>query len=160
MASGVFLLVLFAAVTHSLWNFFARVVKGDIAVLWLALLVGSAACLPFTFLDGWTVESLAEGYPYLIATGLINAVYFRLLAWCYEHGEISVIYPIARGSGVAGATVLAFFLTGEAISLFGGIGIALVCVGTILVGVSGFKLDLLRVRTGFMALSVGLVISF
>jgi uncharacterized membrane protein len=159
MALGVFLLVLSAAVTHSLWNFFTRVVKGNIAVVWLALLVGSAACFPFTLLRGWTVQSLSAGYPYLIATGVINAVYFRLLAWCYEHGEISVIYPVARGTGVAGATLLAYFLTSEVISTFGATGIALVCVGTILVGFSGFNLGRLRIRAGFMALSVGIVIS-
>ena len=159
MALGVFLLVLSAAITHSLWNFFTRVVKGNLAVVWLALLVGSAICFPFTLLRGWSAESIREGYPYLIATGVINAVYFRLLAWCYEHGEISVVYPIARGTGVAGATLLAYFLTAEAISAFGAAGIGLVCVGTIFVGFSGRNLSRLRMPAALMALSVGLTIT-
>ena len=159
MSFGVFLLVLFSAIAHSLWNFFARVVKGNIAVLWLALLIASAACFPFTLLRGWSVESLAKAYPYMIATGIINAFYFRLLAWCYEHGEFSIVYPIARGTGVAGATLLAHFLTGEHISAPGAVGIAVVCTGTVLAGFSGFRLGRLRASGGLMALSVGAIIS-
>lgn len=159
MSFGVFLLVLFSAIAHSLWNFFARVVKGNMAVLWLALLIASAACFPFTLLRGWSGKSLAEAYPYMIATGIINAFYFRLLAWCYEHGEISVVYPIARGTGVVGATLLAYLLTSEHISGYGAVGIALVCTGTVLVGISGFHLGRLRMSAGLMALSVGAVIS-
>lgn len=159
MSLGVFFLVLFSAIAHSLWNFFARVVKGNMAVLWLALLIASAACFPFTLLRGWSGESLAEAYPYMIATGIINAIYFRLLAWCYEHGEFSVVYPIARGTGVVGATLLAYLLTSEHISGHGALGIALVCAGTVLVGFSGFHLGSLRMSAGLMALSVGAVIS-
>ena len=160
MSFGVFALVLFSAITHALWNFFARVVKGNVAVLWVALLIASAACFPFTLLrGGWSAEALAQAYPYMIATGIIHAFYFRLLAWCYERGEISVVYPIARGSGVAGASLLAYFLMGEQISLFGGIGVSMVCIGTILVGFSGTASKRFGARVGILALSVGATIS-
>jgi drug/metabolite transporter (DMT)-like permease len=159
MSFGIFLIVLFSAITHAFWNFIARLVKGNIAILWLALLIASAACLPFTFLRGWSLESVSAAYPYMLATGIIHAFYFRLLAWCYEHGEISVVYPIARGTGVAGASLLAYLLMGEQVSVYGATGIGFVCVGTVLVGFSDIRSGRFRIGIGVLALSVGATIS-
>ena len=68
----------------------------------------------------------------IIATGLIHAVYFRLLAAGYEHGEISLVYPIARGSGIALTAILASLFFKESFALLGSIGIGLISAGIIL----------------------------
>jgi uncharacterized membrane protein len=62
---------------------------------------------------------------------LIHYVYFRLLAAAYEEGEISLVYPIARGSGIAFTAILAGLLLKEQLTLLGGIGIGMVCLGII-----------------------------
>jgi uncharacterized membrane protein len=159
MSFGVFLIVLLSAITHSLWNFFARVIKGDVPVLWIALVMASVGCFPFTLLRGWPVDALAKSLPFMLATGIIHAIYFRLLAWCYEHGEISIVYPIARGSGVAGASLLAYFLMSEQISVCGAAGVVCVCAGTVLAGFGDIRGGRFNVGVGLMAVSVGATIS-
>ena len=159
MSLGLFLIVLLAAITHALWNFYARVVKGNLAVLWLALLVASISCLPFTLVVGWSANAFRRAIPLMIATGIIHSFYFALLARCYELGEISFVYPISRGVGVAGASMLAYFILNENISIYGAAGVVFVCVGTIVLGFNNLRTGRSNVRVGLMALSVGATIS-
>ena len=70
----------------------------------------------------------------IIATGLIHSVYFRLLAAGYEHGEISLVYPIARGSGIALTAILASLFLEESFTLLGTIGISLISLSIISLG--------------------------
>jgi uncharacterized membrane protein len=62
---------------------------------------------------------------------LIHSVYFRLLAAAYKEGEISLVYPIARGSGIAFTAILAGLLIKEQPAFLGALGIGLVCSGII-----------------------------
>lgn len=121
MTSGIFLLVITAAICHALWNFAARKVAGDLVVIRLSLCAGCLLLIPGVMYviyhqKGGAVIPLAA-VPYMIATGVIHALYFGLLARAYECGEISVVYPIARGSGIGLIALLAWFLLKEDISV-------------------------------------------
>jgi drug/metabolite transporter (DMT)-like permease len=135
MTVSVFLLVLFSAFCHATWNFAARKAAGNLMAIWLGLWIGCAAILPaalgIIIHDG--VHTIAElpGISCIIATGLIHSVYFRLLAAAYAEGEISLVYPIARGSGIAFTAILAGLLLQEQLTLLGALGIGLVCLGII-----------------------------
>src|SRR4030065_1783288 len=65
---------------------------------------------------------------------MIHAFYFFFLAKAYEHGDISVVYPISRGSGIAGTAIIAFLFLQEKISFIGASGILFICLGTVLLG--------------------------
>jgi drug/metabolite transporter (DMT)-like permease len=71
---------------------------------------------------------------YIVATGLIHAGYFGLLAAGYRRGELSVVYPLARGTGVAGTALVAWTGIGEGISAPGALGIGSVCLGVLALG--------------------------
>jgi uncharacterized membrane protein len=71
---------------------------------------------------------------YIVATGVVHAAYFSLLAKAYEGGDISLVYPIARGAGVAGTAALVLLLAIEGIAPQAGAGIAAVCAGIGLIG--------------------------
>jgi drug/metabolite transporter (DMT)-like permease len=135
MTVYVFLLVLFSAFCHATWNFAARKAAGNLMAIWLGLWIGCAVILPAALAvicrDG--VHAMAElpAISCILATGLIHYVYFRLLAAAYEEGEISLVYPIARGSGIAFTAILAGLLLKEQLTLLGGSGIGLVCLGII-----------------------------
>ena len=102
--------------------------------------------------ESWPVTPLAVAC--VVATGLIHALYFILLARAYSRGEISVVYPIARGSGIGITAVMAWQLLSEQISLVGLAGIGLVFTGILVMGVPGY-----RQGGGIrLALSVGLTI--
>ena len=123
-----FALVVAAACLHALWNLAAKRVAGNLGVLWLGLCLAGVALAPFALYDAWQSFDPA-GLPYLAATGLIHAGYFGLLAASYRQGELSVVYPLARGAGVAGTALVAWAVTGEGISAAGAAGIGSVAWG-------------------------------
>lgn len=136
MPVDVFVQVLFAAAFHAVWNYAARRVSGNVGVMWFGQVFGCLLCLPaaLTYLD--TETSLLSLFSFCFLTGLLHAVYFGLLAEAYRHGEISVVYPIARGTGVALTALLAVVLLGEQISFHGLLGILSVCAGILMLGSS------------------------
>lgn len=103
--------------------------------IWLGLWIGCAVILPEAIgvIIHRGIRATAElpGISCIVATGLIHSVYFRLLAAGYEEGEISLVYPIARGSGIAFTAILAGLLLKEQLTLLGALGIGLVCLGII-----------------------------
>jgi len=135
MTSYVFLLVLISAFFHATWNFAARKTEGNLVAMWLGLWLGCAAIFPFvigTIVHGG-LRKIAHppAIICIIATGLIHAVYFHLLAAGYRKGEISLVYPNARGSGIALTGILASFFLQEKFDIFGLTGIGLICAGII-----------------------------
>lgn len=133
MSADIFLLVLTAAFFHAFWNFTARKVAGDVVVLWLALLSGCFLLFPAVCIvvghHGIQGSFPSPAAPYVIATGIIHALYFVLLGRAYEKGEISLVYPVARGTGIGLAALLAPLLLRESISLGGVSGIVMVLSG-------------------------------
>ncbi|MCX5834049.1 MAG: DMT family transporter [Deltaproteobacteria bacterium] len=139
MTIGIFILVVVAAFFHALWNFAARKVTGNLVIIWLALFTGCLFLLPGIVvlvslgkIHLW-IPSSAVGY--VIATGLIHGIYFGLLSRTYEKGEISVVYPILRGSGIGLTALLAWLILNEEISPVGLTGIALIFSGILLMGI-------------------------
>ena len=152
--------MLTAAVGHALWNLAARKVAGDIAILWLAFALGSACMLPVCAYFYWQGTPLVWTTPALLcllATGAIHAIYFALLAWAYEHGEISMVYPVARGSGVGLTALAGWVLLSEDISLLGAAGIGGILCGIFALGAPALMRGGGR-RSFKLALCVGLSI--
>lgn len=157
MSTTTFLLVLCAALLHASWNFAAKKASGNICVLYNGLLIASIVIAPFFFLlFSWDQFYNAIGY--IVATGIIHALYFLFLCKGYEQGDISIVYPVARGSGIAGTALTACFFLQEQVSLAGFAGIIVVTVGTVLVGmkIDQKKAPLLHIM---YALLVGLMIT-
>ncbi len=100
----------------------------------VALVVAIAAFAPVAVVFGH-VDSRV--WPYILATGLFELAYFALLAAAYRRLELSVVYPVARGSApvlVLLAGVVAF---GKSTSWGQALGVLLVGGGVVLV--SGLK---------------------
>jgi drug/metabolite transporter (DMT)-like permease len=104
----VLLVVLFAAALHATWN---AVVKGspDKLVSMTAVVLGHAPfamlALPFVALPE------AASIPYIFAGAALHIGYQLFLLWAYRQGDLSQVYPIARGVApllVAAASVLIF----------------------------------------------------
>jgi uncharacterized membrane protein len=154
MSTDIFLMVLVAALLHALWNFAARSARGNLSVLWLGIGLAAVVSLPFALVSVTFDRSLVMGIPYIIATGVIHSAYFILLGKSYETGEISSVYPIARGTGVMGTGLIACFLLSEPVSIYGAFGILSVCAGIFLVGASDLH-HRGTLRNVLLALSVG-----
>ncbi|MEE2658278.1 MAG: EamA family transporter [Candidatus Latescibacterota bacterium] len=135
MSPTLFAIVIGAAFCHAGWNFAARRAAGNLAVLWWGCCAGAVAMAPLSWLawpeDPFVYDGLALFC--IGATGVIHAFYFLLLGKAYEQGEISVVYPLARGSGVALTPIGAVLILRESVSNLGAAGIACVVAGILLI---------------------------
>jgi drug/metabolite transporter (DMT)-like permease len=124
-------LVLCAAGLHAGWNAMAKRGGDPVVFLWLATLASTAALLPFGL---WSLvrDGLpAAAVPFVIATIALHAFYFYALGRAYAGGAYSLVYPVARGLGVALVPIVALLVFGERLSLLGTLGIALVVGGIV-----------------------------
>lgn len=134
MTLVLFLLVLLTATLHAGWNYAAKKVAGNLSVLWLGICLASVVSWPYAIAVFRSAEVVPSVVAYILATGILHACYFSLLARAYADGDISLVYPVARGTGVAGTALVAFLWLDEPLSANGGIGIGAVCVGTMVLG--------------------------
>src|SRR5215467_6860659 len=128
MPAAALALVLAAALFHSCWNALTKNARDQFAFLWLAVAVAGVAFLPVTL---WALPPGGvppAAWPFVIATIVLHALYFYALGRSYRSGEFSLVYPVARGLGVALVPVLAAVVLDERPSPVGAFGIALVVV--------------------------------
>lgn len=131
MTATALALVVAAAVLHAGWNALAKRGKDPIAFLWLASMVAAPALLP------WGARELAvsglpwRAVPFVVGTIVLHAIYFYTLGRAYATGAYSLVYPIARGLGVALVPIVAWTLLDEQLSPLGIAGIVLVIAGVL-----------------------------
>jgi drug/metabolite transporter (DMT)-like permease len=124
-------LVLCAAGLHAGWNAMAKRGGDPVVFLWLATLASTAALLPFGLWSLLAAGLPAAAVPFAIATIGLHAFYFYALGRAYAAGAYSLVYPVARGLGVALVPVVALLVFDERLSPLGALGIALVVGGIV-----------------------------
>lgn len=107
-------LVLAAAVAHATWNLQAKRAGGGAAFVWLYTAVGLVAWSVPAAVDGLVAGGTsAAAVAFMAGSGVLHTAYFVALQRGYARGDLSVVYPLARGTGPLGATVLAIVVLGE-----------------------------------------------
>jgi len=136
-----------AAVVHALWN--ARLSDDrDTQSATAAAIVTAAVLLAPAALATWDIEPAA--WPYLAGSVAAETAYLALLGLAYSRAEMSVVYPVARGS----APVLVLVVAGA--SLMAGAGVMLVAAGV--VAVRGWRRPASWMDVG-IALAIGVTIA-
>jgi drug/metabolite transporter (DMT)-like permease len=79
----------------------------------------------------------AEAWVFLTGTGLLQVGYFLFLQTGYARGDLSLVYPVGRGSGALLAALAGIVLLGERPGPAGLAGIALVVLGVLMLGAHG-----------------------
>src|SRR5262249_27623096 len=139
-------------------NLAAKRVSGNVGVLWLGLCLCGVMLAPFALLSA--VQSFdPAGLSYIVVTGLIHAAYFGFLAASYRHGELSIVYPLSRGTGAAGTALLAAAVIDEGVSALGALGVGSVCLGILLLALREVRRPNQQGRPWLLALLVGLTIT-
>lgn len=158
MSGSLLALILFAAVLHATWNFFAKRSGGSLTVLWLGAAISTLATLPTAIANQWGRPFPRDGYAIACASGVVHCGYWWALARMYRYGDISLAYPIARGSGVLGTAIGSMLFIHEPLSLTGGLGIAAVCAGVFALGYQRHATPV-RIHAVALALLAGLTIT-
>ncbi len=124
-------LVLAAAAVHAGWNYVLKTAHGGPAFMALVAMVAAALWAPIA-LGQW----LATGYAFqplhlvpILASAAIHTAYFVLLDRGYRHGDLSVVYPLARATGPVISIVAAMLFLGERPGPSALVGAALVIAG-------------------------------
>jgi len=158
VGSTVFTVVVVQAFFHAGWNFLARKVKGNFVVLQLGIWLWSAVTFPLAVYVNvaFSANELFPGLYYALGSGILHALYFWVLAQSYSIGDVSVVYPVGRGSAVAFTALLdVFFLSSylaqPPITPLGWLGIIGVTLGVLLVGIR-FTQHVLVWRHGSVAI--------
>lgn len=142
MTLAVFLAVLLAAFLHAAWNAMLSMGKdrmGAMALISLGHWLPAAAALPFL---GW-VEPAA--WPWLALSTALHVGYRLFLVKAYEAGEMSQVYPLARGSAPLLTAAVGVGFLGEALGALALAGVALTGLGIVLMSLKGAA-DLGRIR--------------
>ena len=127
-------LALGAAVLHALWNLMLARERDIEAATAVAVLTLVAALLIPAALT-WRVEAAAV--PFIVGSAALELAYFALLAAAYRRYELSLVYPVARGSAPV-LVLVGAAATGVALGAWQAVGVVFVGCGVVLVrGVHG-----------------------
>jgi drug/metabolite transporter (DMT)-like permease len=159
-------LVLLSALAHSTWNLLLKRSGDKEVFVWWLLVAGSVVLAPLGGVLLWLNPIQPPGWWLVLATVVLHTFYFVLLGRGYAQGDLSLVYPIARGIGPMLVPVLAVVLLGEDIHLMAVIGIIAIVVGIYTVSWWGNfahllrrPLDFLRNRGSGYAVLTGLTIT-
>jgi drug/metabolite transporter (DMT)-like permease len=130
MPAAAFALALCAAIVHALWNLLLARARDSEAATAVALVAGAIAFAPVAALT-WDVGAAAV--PYLAVSAALELGYFAMLARAYEHGGLSVVYPVARGSAPVLVALANVIVVGAALNALTAAGVAAVALGIVLV---------------------------
>lgn len=145
-------LVIVSAIAHAVWNALMKS-AGDRALTMVAiraagLMLGLAA-LPFV---DWPAP---ESWKWLGLTAAVQFVYYGLLVRSYGVGDMSVVYPLARGLAPVLTTIAAFLTIGETLSVGQVAAVALISLGIMALS---FGAGASRQAVGF-ALATGIAVA-
>jgi len=145
-------LVILSAIAHALWNALVKS-AGDrmltmVAIRTTGMMLGLVA-LPFV---DWPAP---ESWKWLAVTAVVMFAYYALLVRSYGVGDMSVVYPLARGLAPVLTTIAAFLAIGEALSTDQIVAVAMISLGIMALS---FGAGASRAAVGF-ALATGVSVA-
>ena len=129
------LLVLLGALIHAGWNVVAKKARGDARFTFFSGAIMFVVWSPLCIWLGWRVVPTWGMREWLLMAvcGLVHWLYFVCLLTGYRKSDLTVVYPMARGSGPLLSSGVAVLVFGEQLSAFGALGIGGVVVGVFLI---------------------------
>jgi drug/metabolite transporter (DMT)-like permease len=132
-------LILVAAVGHASWNLFSKQAAsaGAVSFIWLTSAAATIVYIPVIAITVAVTRPhlSAAAWVFLAGTGVLQAGYFLFLQSGYRLGDLSLVYPIGRGTGALLAAVAGIAWLGERPGPVAIAGIAALVVGIAVIGV-------------------------
>ncbi len=127
--------VLLAALTHATWNLAAKRAAGSRHFVWLYSALTVLLYFPIVATIVWTTrpQFTAVHWSVLAATGALHMAYSLILQAGYRASDLSLVYPLARGSGPLLSFFLAALLLDEKVTWIALVAVVLVVGGILLV---------------------------
>ncbi len=138
MPGHVVIIVLCGAFLHASWN--AVVKSGDSkfhSIVMVVMISGAIAAAALFFLT----PPARESWPFLTLSAALQSVYIALIARSYSHIDMSLAYPLMRGSAPLLVALASGPLIGEALPVLRWLGVALVSSGVLAMAIDGMRLS-------------------
>lgn len=152
----VFAMVLAAALLHAVWNALVKV-NGDrlvvVAVIMFSQTLICFALLPFAGLPD------PAAWPYILGSAALHNGYCMFLVMAYRHGDLSHVYPIARGSAPLIVAVLSMVFVGEFLSRQATLAVIVVTLGVMSLAFTRGASGVRETRAVLFALGTGMFIA-
>ncbi len=150
-------MALLAAVFHGTWNILVKV-SGDPITTFRRATVMAAVVATLALVPAWLLFGRPSIQPagliWCFVSGVLETVYLWLLSAAYRRGELSAVYPIARGSAPLLSVTVGLVVLGERLT-----SPQLLGVGLLLVGILAVALSQASGRATFPALLTGVAIA-
>lgn len=121
-------MVLLAALMHASWNAVVKTDRDRLISFALMQATGmTMGCIVVVFAG----LPAPDAWAYVVLSGIVHYAYYYLLLAAYAHGDLSHVYPIARGLGPMLVAVFSGVIVGEHLSTIELAGVACVSVGVV-----------------------------
>lgn len=129
-----FVLIMAAAFLHAGWNVLAKATKDTLALMWWASFLATLGYGAWLLASSGIYMSPASLLPFVISA-VAETGYFATLIRGYSEGDLSLIYPISRGSAPIFAAIGSALFVGEKLPLLGYLGVTVIVVGIFTVSI-------------------------
>ena len=134
MPSEIVAIVLIAALAHASWNALAKADDDRLVTIGAFNAVRFLLCIPLVL--ALPLPAVAS-WPYLVVSAILHVGYYTFLIAAYRHGDLSKVYPLARGLSPLVVAAGAFVLAGERLGPIALAGVAVACTGIASVSLEG-----------------------
>lgn len=150
MSLYVLCLVLTAAVLHAFWNLLSKKINGKTPFIWLMYVASTVLYLPVLFLIGRRDVLFSSPVLWLsLISAVLHIGYYLVLQKGYRSGDLSVVYPLARGTGPLFSSIAAILFLHEQLKASTTIGLFLILTGVMIItGLSFNKEKNSKIMTG------------
>lgn len=153
MTLYVLFLVLSAAVLHAVWNLISKKANGKAPFVWLMYIGSTVVYLPLLVYHIASHEKFQWSAAMLwlsLSSAVLHIAYFLILQKGYRRADLSVVYPIARGSGPLLSSIAAIFVLRETFRYNIALGLVLILAGVMVITGLKFKKGDKKVRAGLL----------
>jgi drug/metabolite transporter (DMT)-like permease len=137
---SIFLLIIIASLFHAFWNYLSKKANEGIIFIWLIYVLSVIIYIPVMVWQLWSSAN-SISLPILIiafVSGIIHLFYFLILQAGYRKSDLSVVYPLARGSGPLLSSIAAILFLNEKTGFYSVAGLLLIVIGVFVI--TRFKL--------------------
>ncbi|MGE6221197.1 DMT family transporter [Nubsella zeaxanthinifaciens] len=151
MTPYVLFLVLSAAVLHAIWNLISKKANGKAPFVWLMYIGSAVVYLPLLVYHIASNEQFEFSKPMLwfsLSSAILHIAYFLILLKGYRKADLSVVYPLARGSGPLLSSMAAIVVLRETFGYHIALGLALILAGVLVITGLSFKKGDKKIQAG------------
>ena len=133
MTTSALALILAAAVIHATWNFLNKRAGGHATFTWLVAILSALLYAPatITIIEVWQIQISFVTIGIMAGSAALHTAYFVLLNQGYRIGDLSLVYPLARGTGPLLSSLAAIAFLGERPSILALAGALLIIGGAV-----------------------------